>query len=194
MPALNLKSFIKTPSTPTKDVSVNLLPQDAFSRSPIGRVLTWSLSTGRYIVVFTEMIVILTFLSRFTLDRQLTDLNESILKKQAIIESFGDLETNVRQVQAQTEFIRQLQGRVNILDLLDFLTQNAPNDISLDNLSVQADGFSLESVAYSTSSLKTFTNIIQSDPRFSDVSLGKINTSENDTGIEFSIRAKFSQQ
>ena len=108
-----------------KDLTVNLLPQDAFSKSSVGRVLNWSLSTGRYIVVFTEMIVILTFLSRFTLDRQLTDLNESILRKQAIVDSFGELESNIREIQAKTEFIRQLDSRVQAIELLTFLSRNS---------------------------------------------------------------------
>ena len=67
------------------NISVNLLTQDDFSSSPIGKVFLWALSVGRYIVVITELIVILSFLSRFKLDRDLTDVNEAIEKQKAII-------------------------------------------------------------------------------------------------------------
>jgi len=191
VPALN-QFFSK--SHHQKDITVNLLPRDAFTNSTIGHILTWSLSTGRYIVVFTEMIVILTFLSRFTLDRKLTDLNETILKQQAVVESFGDLEPKVRNIQKKTEFIRQFNSRVKVLDLLDFLDANTPETITLDKLSVRADSFSLESVAYSPLVLNTFVNTLRGDPRFSDVSLGQISTTEKESGISFSISAQFNNQ
>ncbi len=174
-----------------QEVEVNLLPHDSFTRSPVGRVLTWSLSTGRYIVVFTEMIVILTFLSRFTLDRQLTDLNEAILRKQAIIESFGDLETSVRAVQKKTDFIRQLHSRVQILELFDFLDQNAPNTITFNNLSIRSDGFALEALAFSPADLSGFLTALKTDQRFVGVSLDTIAAGEEGAGINFGIRAGF---
>lgn len=174
-----------------KEPNLNLLPHDSFSVSTIGRVLTWSLSTGRYIVVFTEMIVILTFLSRFTLDRQLTDLNEAILRKQALIESYDDLEPKVRQIQKKTEFIRQLKSRIQVLELFDFLDQNAPESITFDNLSIRPEGFSLEAVALSATDMSSFITALKTDPRFLGVSLDKVSVGENDTGIGFGIRAGF---
>jgi hypothetical protein len=64
---------------------INLLPREEFEKKPIGKFLTWALSIGRYIIIFTELIVILAFLSRFKLDRDLSDLNQSIREKQAVI-------------------------------------------------------------------------------------------------------------
>lgn len=137
------------------------------------------------------MIVILTFLSRFTLDRQLTDLNEAILRKQALIESYGDLEPRVREVQKKTEFIRQLKSRIQVLELFDFLDQNAPESITFDNLSIRPEGFSLEAVALSATDMSSFVTALKTDPRFLGVSLDKVTVNENDTGINFGIRAGF---
>ena len=63
---------------PAKTVDVNLLEKDDFSESPIGRIVTWAITYGRYIMILTEIVVLLAFISRFSLDRKLTDLNEAI--------------------------------------------------------------------------------------------------------------------
>jgi hypothetical protein len=60
---------------------INLLPKEEFEKKPLGKFLVWALSIGRYIVIFTELIVILAFLSRFKLDRDLADLNQSVREK-----------------------------------------------------------------------------------------------------------------
>ena len=61
-----------------KSSRINLLPQEEFAASTLGRILAWILSTFRILVIMTELIVILAFLSRFWLDARTTDLNEEI--------------------------------------------------------------------------------------------------------------------
>jgi hypothetical protein len=62
-------------------LEVNLLPKDPFLSTSLGKLLQWSLTVGRYLVIFTELIVVSSFAARFSLDRQVTDLNASILQK-----------------------------------------------------------------------------------------------------------------
>ncbi|HCS79450.1 TPA: hypothetical protein DIV55_06990, partial [Patescibacteria group bacterium] len=64
---------------------INLLTRKDFDASLVGRILRWSLIYGRYIIVSTEIIVLLAFIYRFSLDRQITDLNEEIEQKSAIV-------------------------------------------------------------------------------------------------------------
>jgi hypothetical protein len=71
----------KQPARKKLDINVNLLPQDPFFETVFGRFLKWALSIGRYIVIFTELIVILSFASRFTLDRMVTDLTHPQSKR-----------------------------------------------------------------------------------------------------------------
>src|SRR3989338_1332237 len=96
---------------PASDKYINLLPQDPFEASFLGKFLKWALSVGRYIVIGTELVVIGSFLTRFSLDRQVTDLNESIAQKQAIIASYGDLESKLRLLQAQLKLVEELDGQ-----------------------------------------------------------------------------------
>ncbi len=105
---------------PAKEyTSVNLLSKDPFSESFVGKILMWALSIGRYIVVFTELVVILSFLSRFTLDRQMTDLNSKINQQLLIVESYGGLEENFRSIQDKLSFVRSQTEKTNIEDVLE---------------------------------------------------------------------------
>ena len=181
------------PAHKNKYIDVNLLPKDAFAQSGVGKMLNWALSTGRYIVVFTEMVVILTFLSRFTLDRQLTDLNESILKKQTVMNSYANIETIVRQVQAKAEFIEENEGDIKTVELLNFLSNIAPSDIVFDQLSVQFNQFTLNGTAYSLTSLSEFVDDIRADDTFTDVISERIETTQRSSGVTFVLRAKFNE-
>jgi hypothetical protein len=94
----------------TAHIRINLLPKDPFLSTPLGRFLTWSLHVGRYLVIFTELVVITSFGSRFVIDRQVTDLNVQLREKQTIIQSYGSLEQDVRTVQKKLE-VPQGEGK-----------------------------------------------------------------------------------
>ena len=55
-------------------VPINLLPKTEFELSFWGRFIKWALSTGRYIIILTELVVIIAFMSRFKLDRDASDV------------------------------------------------------------------------------------------------------------------------
>ncbi len=175
---------------PHTAINVNLLPKDPFSDSIFGKLLNWTLSVGRYIVVFTEVIVILTFLSRFTLDRQLTDLNESILKKQSLLESYSSLETTVRGIQNKAQFISTIKAATDIPNTLDYLLANFPQDILFDSIDINQDNFVVVGRAFSQQSLSQFVNFLKSNPNFQEVSIDQLRTSEDDLAINFIIRTK----
>jgi len=179
------------PARRSKSIDVNLLPKDPFAESPIGKFLTWALSIGRYIVVFTEMVVIITFLSRFTLDRKLTDLNNSILSNQALLQSYQQLETNVRTIQKKAEFLQTLDDKPQLIQVVNFVTENTPSDIVFEDISTRNDRFVMIAKAYSSQSLSAFVDTLKGEVIFDDVLLDKINTSDKDTGISFIVSAKY---
>ena len=91
---------------PKKKTSViNLLPQEEFRKSPVGRILHWATTTFRTIVIITELIVIVAFLSRFSLDAKNADLNDIVRQNQSIIESYKDFEIEFRQIQQRIKSV-----------------------------------------------------------------------------------------
>jgi len=175
-------------------ININLIPEDPFFQTPLGKTLKWALSVGRYIVIFTELVVIISFATRFSLDRQVTDLNETIAQKQTIIESYGDLEQKVRDTQQKADQYEQIEQQSNIADIFPKLSKITPSDIKLDELAIKLDNVTLSGTAYSTNSLNLFINNLQLSKDFFNVNVNKIETGDKkNPGFQFSIKASTQQ-
>jgi len=170
-------------------IAVNLLSQDEFSQSAVGKVMLWALSIGRYVVVFTELIVILSFMSRFKLDRDLTDLNEAIARQKAIILSYGTLETDFRFTQNQLALMRQTQTALPPATVLDILSQTTPVDVKLENLSLTENSLQLSALALSPQGFFRFiTNLFQNSA-IKHLSLGSVSSEDQGLTINFELTA-----
>ena len=66
---------------PAFELDIDLLKQKPIEERFLGRFLEWALSYGRYIIIGTQIIVLLAFFSRFKLDQELSDLHERIDEK-----------------------------------------------------------------------------------------------------------------
>jgi Tfp pilus assembly protein PilN len=177
----------KKPAT----ISINLLPKDPFYETPLGKLLKWALSIGRYIVIFTELVVILSFVTRFSLDRQVTDLNDALFQKQTLIESYGDLEANVREAQAKIDQYQQISQQSNIAEIFPKLSAITPRDVTLDELVIKPGSVTLSGLTQSQNSLSLLINNIQLSPDFLSVSVDRIETGSTDQpGFFFRITAQ----
>jgi Tfp pilus assembly protein PilN len=172
-----------------RTTSINLLNQDEFSSSATGKFLLWSLSIGRYIVVFTELIVILSFLSRFKLDRDLIDLNEEIARQKAIITAYGNLEPNFRHVQSQLALVKSVRSQPKAYEILDLFTRIQPADIKLESININDDELKTTGIALSPQGLSSFVRRLEADERIHNISLDKIASEDEGLTIEFSLTA-----
>lgn len=171
-------------------ININLLPKDPFFSTVIGKVLRWALSAGRYIVIFTELVVIMSFVARFTLDRQVTDLNSAIEKKRQIILSYGDLEDNVRTVQEKINQYKQTETETNIADTFAHLSAVVPDGITLRELAIRPTAITISGRTFSQSSFNLLINNLQLSSDFTNINVGEIQSSDQEKGsIEFTIRA-----
>jgi hypothetical protein len=182
--------MIKLPKSAKKHptVAVNLLPQDPFLDSVIGKFLTWALSIGRYLIIITEFIVIMSFLSRFKLDRDLTDLTENIERQKAVILSYEDVERNFTSVQQKINFIAREQENQSIIPTLSFIEKNLPLDTKLTQLNVQPNNWSVTAAAVTAQSMKSAVDRIAAAYPQNEVSLGEVKLNGRTGTIDFSIR------
>lgn len=171
---------------------VNLYPEDPFYTSLIGKSLRWAVAAGRHIVIFTELIVIGSFLSRFVLDRQLSDLNREILQKQSIVESYGTLESDVRLLQKRTKDINGILDQQGKYRALESLTKVTPPDVVFEQISLANDRFSLKGHTLSSNSLSILVEGLKNDPQMSTVSINDIESGDNrDPGIQFNLTVEY---
>lgn len=178
------------PKPKVPKIDVNLLPKDPFFETPVGKMLRWALSVGRYIVIFTELVVIMSFATRFSLDRQVTDLNDSINQKQIIIESFGDFEAEIREIQRKIDQYQQIEQTDNIADVFPKLTAVTPLDVTLDTLELTSTELTMTGQTLSNNSLNLLINNLELSPDFSEVSVNTIESGDKkNPGLQFSISA-----
>lgn len=186
--------YIEVMSTAKKEFKINLLPQKEFERSTLGRILKWALSSFRMIVIVTELIVMAAFLSRFWLDATNSDLNDTISQKKAIITSFTETEKKFRTFQKQIDVFTKISSSTQKSEYLNLITSLTPPDVILNSISDSEDSVQIIGYSGSEQNISQFIKNLSSAGKFKDVSLNKIDSSEdNSSAIVFTIRAGVSE-
>lgn len=167
---------------------INLLPKEKWEQGVLGKILKWALNVGRYVVVFTELIVISAFLYRFGLDKKLTDLNEEIERKKIIVNSYGDLEEKYRRLQSQLQLVSNKEKeRVTATTILTVISQITPIDTSYTNIVVEKEKVSLEGETLSEVGLATLLAKAQAQSIFDNATLDSV-TSANEKSASIGFR------
>jgi len=177
----------KAPAT-----TIEFIPQEEWEKTSFGKFLKWLLNIGRWIVIVTELIVILAFLSRFKLDRDLTNLNESSKQKQAIINSSANLEKEFRFLQKRLTVIESLQKSQNeAKQVLDIFTELTPIGVQLSNFSYTDKKITLTAAANSDLAFATFLKNLKGSPQLKSLSIAKVSTNEEQGGtIVFNLKTE----
>jgi len=176
------------PATP--EISINLLGSLQQDLSPIGRFITWITTYGRYIMITTEMIVLIAFISRFSLDRRLTDLNDEISQKQDIIAANQDLEITFRRTQDSLNKIKLLLdqqakpvGAVKIAHTL------LPSGTYFQNLSINNGKISSQVTSLTIQSFSQFLLNLSATRSLSNIDIGTVDKASN-IGIQYTMNAQ----
>lgn len=170
-------------------IEINLIPKDPFFSTVIGKTLKWSLSAGRYIVIFTELVVIMSFITRFTLDRKVTDLNSSINQKKNIILSYGNIEESFRTIQEKISQYKQTEQETNIVDTFANMSKVMPEGIILQELAIRPTSVIISGKTLSQNSFNLLINNLQLSPDFFNINVSEIESSTVEPGLFFNIKA-----
>lgn len=146
--------------TKHKQKKINLLTQEKFEYTPLGRILNWALSAGRVIVIITELVVILAFLSRFYLDKLTTDLNEQNTALKTQVQAASGFEKDFRSTQKRLAAYKSFEdtafGAV-VREIASLL----PAEVSLTNLSFAEKDVTLRGIALSEEGLAGFIKALE---------------------------------
>jgi len=172
-----------------QSTSIELLPQEDWEKGSLGKFLKWALTVGRYIIIVTELIVVLAFLFRFKLDRDLTDLNESIAGKQAEVKASTEFENNFRLLQKKLQVIKELrQSQLDTDAIFNELAAILPLDVKVTDLSVAMGTATFKATSLSEAGLSTFIKNIKASPVFSNLVLSQVTSDvEKGVGIQFEL-------
>jgi hypothetical protein len=87
---------------------INLVPHSRVEGHLSTQLLSFALSYGRYIIILTQIIVLSVFFMRFKLDRDHNDFKEKVSQRQAIVQSMGNIEKEIRRVQSKLDLINKV--------------------------------------------------------------------------------------
>lgn len=173
--------------------AINLLGSDDFEKTPLGKFLRWSLTYGRYIIICTEIIVLLAFIFRFSLDRQITDLEEEVAQKIAIIEANEPFEQQFRILQARVNQIGLLtKNQTQNVIILRHLVEITPPGIIFTQYTYSEDAVEVLARANSSATLAQYIRALRGSDKLTDINVTTINkitagSSETDFGLKAQI-------
>ncbi|MCX6816978.1 MAG: PilN domain-containing protein [Candidatus Beckwithbacteria bacterium] len=161
---------------------INLLPKEPWEKGFLGNLIHWVLSVGRYVVVFTELIVISSFLYRFSLDKKLADLNEKIKQEKTVVESYGDFEDKFRQVQKQLEEVKIKEDEsIPIGLILNTISEITPTETVYESITINNQVVELQGRVLSEVGLATLLTQAQARKEFSDINLENVTSGKNNS-------------
>jgi len=172
-----------------KKNKINLLPQEEFDSTVLGRVLAWMLSGFRIIVIAVEVIVMIAFLSRFWFDAKNSDLSDEIKQKEAQILASSSFEKDFRNTQKKLKiFSDATSNEGKISTYLNAIPKAMPNDVFLVSSSIDKDGATINGLALSEQSVAQFMVNLESLEVFDHVELVSVDTNPgNQSLIAFSL-------
>lgn len=170
---------------------INLIPQDEFQNSNIGRVITWAVSSFRVMVIITELVVMSAFLSRFWLDARSSDLSDKIKILSSQIAAYNEIEKEFRSVLARISIAKTLFSEQQITAILQDISLKIPEDSFLYSINITADKLQIRAISINEGSIGTMLNNFEIDSqKYKDVNLGQIASNPDDsTSTAFTFSA-----
>jgi Tfp pilus assembly protein PilN len=162
---------------------INLLPDTEFAGTVTGRILAWIISTFRVIVIATEILVMIAFLSRFWLDAQNTDLNEQLDQKKAILSASLDFEHQFKDTQKRLRIFTAITNGKTESSYIKLVSDQIPPDVSLQTMNKLEDSIEIQGTTASEQSAQQFVANLQAADGFSDVSLTNIISDQLNPGL-----------
>jgi len=179
---------------PAKNIQINLLGNQDLEHTPWGRLVSWATTYGRYIMITTEIVVLLAFISRFSLDRKNTDLTEELTQKQAIIQANLEFERDIKSLQARLATAKKLlAGQPNIIELVNVIETLLPPDVYLSSLELTPSNLKITATAGTTQGFAQFMSNVAATKQLQNVTFGDIRR-EPSTGIDFQLIASTGEE
>lgn len=169
--------------------TINLSNKNELEKTPLGKILNWSMNVGRYIIIFTEFLVIIAFLIRFKLDQDLANLNKQIKQKQEIIASLQEVEYKTESLQQRLAFVERVEAEnYSSSEILKEIIKITPIDTIFTDLTIKERVVNINGTALSNVGLNTFLNGLTQNKKFSEISLDTVSSEgEKNPILKFSL-------
>ncbi len=169
---------------------VNLLPPSEFELSFWGRFLKWAVTTGRYIIILTELVVIIAFLSRFKLDEDLRNVNDGINNQVSYLDLQMDKETEFLRLQKKLNLAdKMLLNRLKGAERMDYVESSLPVEVVPSRISITKNETVVTAATLNEKAMGKMLSVFSKDPNWKSVDLTEI-VGDRTYGTRFTISAK----
>jgi Tfp pilus assembly protein PilN len=149
------------------------------------KFMNWVLTAGRLIVIVTEIVAVVAFIYRFSLDEKLVNLHSAIKQKQNIVSRLKNDESKYRNLQDRIALAASFSEKgaktsQAITDIINLI----PNGTIVNNITINKDKVSININTASISSLSDFINALKSYNGIKSISIDNI---ENRPSIGLSV-------
>lgn len=156
---------------------INLLPKSGFASTTSGRILTWLLSTFRVIVIITEILVMVAFLSRFWLDAQNSDLNDQLTQKKNLLTASLDFEEDLFDTQRRIEIYEDYTiDSGDYSETLGYITNSLPPDVILNSVTLNKGDVQISGITPNEIGIQQLITNLLVNEKFVDVSIEQLST------------------
>lgn len=160
-------------------IHLDLLKPQSNPEKLLVRSVHWVLSTGRYLLVFVEALVLIAFIGRFKLDGDLASKKEAIEQQISYIEALKNYEISIRQTQLKLGAIAS--AKTNSLDypaIFKTIADQTPTGVKITSLNLgkkigQAN-IQINASTQSNNDVTSFVAGLREDQAFSEVNLTSI--------------------
>lgn len=141
----------------------------------IDKFMNWALTVGRLIVIITEVVAVIAFVYRFSLDDQLVDLHDVIKNKQAMVSVLKNDENKYRNLQdrialAATFSANGVKSNQSITDIANLMSFQ----VKINELILNKDRENMRIEVVSPSALSNFIEALKKSRNIKSISIDNI--------------------
>lgn len=141
--------------------SINLLTAQVQPQGRWDRIYGWTVNTAKYIIVGTELLVLMAIGFRFYLDGKINDIDKDIQDQKDILKNRSDEETSVRYVAGSLTSLSRLEKTdYTLTPYYKRILEIVPSGVVLQNISVTINGVDLSGNVSSYETLRQLENSI----------------------------------
>jgi Tfp pilus assembly protein PilN len=165
---------------------INLIDKENNKGSFLNKLNFFFFNYFRYILVFTQLIVISVLFFRFTIDQSIINLKESIGQQEELLKAVKPILNETQRIDAKLKKVSLvIKDQEELSEQLNYLIPNFPSSMFLNTFALTKESARMEGIILNPNHLQAFFNKIKKDKLYKDASLSNISRGEE--GYAFSM-------
>lgn len=182
----------KKVSHPT--IKLDLLHPQSNPEKITSKLIRWLLTSGRYIFVFVEALVLVAFLSRFKLDADLAEKKDAIEQQVPYIQSLKSDEITIRNVHLKLSTLNSLIiSQPDYSQIFESIATSTPTGVRILSLNLTSNvgkvKVQINAQSQTNSDMLSFISALKGNNLFSEINLANIGLDQNLISFSLSLNA-----